>query len=36
MSASILCPMSFGGDFVQAEMLKVFIDSDEYRQWFGQ
>jgi dipeptidyl aminopeptidase/acylaminoacyl peptidase len=27
---------SFGGDFVQAEMVKAFIESAEYRQRFGQ
>ena len=26
----------FGGDFVQAEMVKAFLNSDEYRQRFGQ
>jgi hypothetical protein len=26
----------FGGNFVQAEMVKAFISSDEYRQRFGQ
>ena len=26
----------FGGNFVQAEMVKAFITSDEYRHRFGQ
>ncbi|MFL6337316.1 MAG: DUF4214 domain-containing protein [Pyrinomonadaceae bacterium] len=26
---------SFGGDFVRAEMVKAFLDSDEYRSRFG-
>jgi hypothetical protein len=26
----------FGGNFVQAEMVKAFLDSTEYRQRFGQ
>ncbi|HEX8558043.1 MAG TPA: FG-GAP-like repeat-containing protein [Pyrinomonadaceae bacterium] len=26
----------FGGDFIQAEMVKAFINSDEYRKRFGQ
>ena len=26
----------FGGDFVQAEMVRAFITSDEYRKRFGQ
>ena len=26
----------FGGNFVQAEMVKAFITSSEYRQRFGQ
>jgi hypothetical protein len=26
----------FGGNFVQAEMVKAFINSDEYRKRFGQ
>jgi hypothetical protein len=27
---------SFGGDFVRAEMVKAFLDSDEYRRRFGR
>jgi hypothetical protein len=27
---------SFNGDFIRAEMVKAFIDSTEYRSWFGQ
>jgi hypothetical protein len=26
----------FGGNFIQAEMVKAFLDSDEYRKRFGQ
>ena len=26
---------SFGGDFVRAEMVKAFINADEYRKRFG-
>jgi hypothetical protein len=26
----------FGGNYVQAEMVKAFIQSDEYRHRFGQ
>jgi hypothetical protein len=26
----------FGGNFIQAEMVKAFISSDEYRKRFGQ
>jgi hypothetical protein len=26
---------SFGGDYVRAEMVKAFIDSEEYRRRFG-
>jgi len=27
---------SFGGDFIQAEMVKAFITSDEYRNRFAR
>jgi hypothetical protein len=26
----------FGGNYIQAEMVKAFINSDEYRKRFGQ
>ena len=26
----------FGGDFLRAEMVKAFLNSDEYRKRFGQ
>jgi hypothetical protein len=28
--------VQFNGNFVQAEMVKAFLDSTEYRQRFGQ